>query len=153
MRGLAAALREAFKLPSPATAQDDLTEETLGVFLDAFYAEIRRDPMLAPIFAQRISEPDWLAHFATIRDIWSSVLFRTGRYKGNPFAKHLSLAGIRTGHFERWLGLVDQTAEEMFTAPIADDLSERAHRIGDSLKAGLFFRTEGQPLAPVKDRR
>lgn len=134
-------------------SQVGLTEETLRVFLDAFYAKIRRDPMLAPIFAQRISEPDWPAHLSTIRDFWSSVLFRTGRYKGNPFAKHLGLAEIGTGHFERWLGLFDATAAEMFEEAIARDLSERAHRIGDSLKAGLFFRTEGHPPTSVKDRR
>lgn len=134
-------------------AQDELTEETLGVFLDAFYAMIRRDPTLGPIFAQRIDDAEWPTHLATIRDFWSSVLFKTGRYKGNPFAKHLGLVGIETGHFERWLELFDETAEEMFVEPIAHQLSERAHRIGDSLKAGLFFRPGGQPLAPVKDPR
>ncbi len=123
--------------------QTVLTEDALGEFLDSFYAKVRRDPMLAPVFASRIAEAEWPAHLATIRDFWSSVLFKTGRYKGNPFAKHLGLAGIETGHFERWLGLFDTTAAEMFEATIADALSERAHRIGDSLKAGLFFEPEG----------
>ena len=39
----------------------------------------------------------------------------------------------------RWLALFDRTAKEMFAPGEAALLSERAHRIGDSLRSGLFF--------------
>ncbi|MGY2051413.1 group III truncated hemoglobin [Methylobacterium sp. JK268] len=117
-----------------------LDEASLARFLDAFYARVRRDPLIGPVFAAAIPDPDWPRHMETIRAFWSSVLFRTGRYKGNPFGKHLALGALTPEHFARWLGLFEETAAACFPSDIAVDLSARAHRIGDSLKAGLFFR-------------
>jgi hemoglobin len=128
--------------PPPRARFETLSEETLGYFLDAFYAKVRRDDVIGPVFAARIADEDWPRHLATIRDFWSSVLLKTGRYKGNPFGKHVAIEGIGMAHFERWLGLFGETASETFAPEIAAALSERAHRIGDSLKAGLFFRAD-----------
>jgi hemoglobin len=76
------------------------------------------------------------------------VLLKSGRYKGNPFGKHMAIGGLGLAHFERWLGLFSETASEAFVPEIAALLSERAHRIGDSLKAGLFFRPEALKPTP-----
>ena len=122
--------------------QAELTEAALAAFLDAFYARVRRDPLIGPVFAARIADEAWPRHLATIRDFWSSVLLKTGRYKGNPFGRHLGIEGIDPVHFARWLGLFEETAREVFEPEIAGAIVERAHRIGDSLKAGLFFRPE-----------
>ncbi|ACL57049.1 group III truncated hemoglobin [Methylobacterium nodulans] len=122
-----------------------LDEASLARFLDAFYARVRRDPLIGPVFATAIPDPDWPRHMATIQDFWSSVLLRTGRYKGNPFGKHQALGVLRPDHFARWLSLFEETAAELFAPEIAAALVERAHRIGDSLRAGLFFR----PGAPA----
>ncbi|GAA0266197.1 group III truncated hemoglobin [Methylorubrum aminovorans] len=138
-----------FRLESPLPAlpvrpmkQTELTEATLAAFLDAFYARVRRDSLIGPVFAERIPDEAWPRHLATIRDFWSSVLLKTGRYKGNPFGRHLGIEGIAPAHFARWLGLFEETAREVFEPAIAAEIVERAHRIGDSLKAGLFFRPE-----------
>ncbi|MFF8801046.1 MULTISPECIES: group III truncated hemoglobin [unclassified Methylobacterium] len=128
--------------------QAELTETTLAAFLDAFYARVRRDPLIGPVFAEKIPDEAWPRHLATIHDFWSSVLLKTGRYKGNPFARHLGIAGIDPAHFARWLGLFEQTAAEVFVPEIAREIVERAHRIGDSLKAGLFFRPEMRGVRP-----
>lgn len=119
-----------------------LDEASLAGFLDAFYARVRRDPLIGPVFAAAIPDADWPRHMATIQAFWSSVLLKTGRYKGNPFGRHQALGVLTPDHFERWLGLFAETAQARFAPAIADALIERAHRIGDSLKAGLFFRPE-----------
>ena len=128
--------------------QAELTETTLAAFLDAFYARVRRDPLIGPVFAEKIPDEAWPRHLATIHDFWSSVLLKTGRYKGNPFARHLGIAGIDPAHFARWLGLFEETAAQVFVPEIAREIVERAHRIGDSLKAGLFFRPEMRGVRP-----
>lgn len=128
--------------------QAELTETTLAAFLDAFYARVRRDPLIGPVFAEKIPDEAWPRHLATIHDFWSSVLLKTGRYKGNPFARHLGIAGIDPAHFARWLGLFEETATQVFVPEIAREIVERAHRIGDSLKAGLFFRPEMRGVRP-----
>ena len=128
--------------------QAELTEAALAVFLDAFYARVRRDPLIGPVFAAKIPDAAWPRHLATIRDFWSSVLLKTGRYKGNPFGRHLGIEGINPAHFTRWLGLFEETAAEVFVPEIAGEIVERAHRIGDSLKSGLFFRPEMRIVRP-----
>ncbi len=119
-----------------------LDEAKLAGFLDAFYTRVRQDPLIGPVFAAAIPDADWPRHMATIRDFWSSVLLKTGRYKGNPFGKHQALGALEPAHFARWLGLFEATATEHFAPETASALIARAHRIGDSLKAGLFFRPE-----------
>ncbi|MEA1834554.1 group III truncated hemoglobin [Methylobacterium durans] len=119
-----------------------LSEASLAAFLAAFYAKVRCDDLIGPVFARAIPDAAWPAHLAVIQDFWSSVLLRSGRYKGNPFGKHLALGTLEPAHFARWLGLFEETAAEAFEPGIAAALVERAHRIGDSLKAGLFFRPE-----------
>lgn len=119
---------------------DTLTEASLHAFLAAFYAKVRRDPLIGPVFARVIPDGDWPRHLAVIQDFWSSVLLKSGRYKGNPFGKHQGLEALTPAHFARWLALFAETARQMFPADVAMLLTERANRIGDSLQAGLFFR-------------
>ncbi|MHC2000062.1 group III truncated hemoglobin [Methylobacterium sp. CM6241] len=120
--------------------EDTLTEASLHAFLGAFYARVQRDPLIGPVFARVIANDDWPRHLAVIQDFWSSVLLKSGRYKGNPFGKHRGLGDLTPAHFARWLALFEQAANEEFPPDIATILIERAHRIGDSLQAGLFFR-------------
>jgi hemoglobin len=125
------------------TQVDILSDESLPPFLDAFYGKVRRDPDLGPVFAAAIPDDGWPAHLRRIEDFWSSVLFKTSRYKGNPFAVHVG-KGIRQEHFSRWLALFEETAQERFGSEDVATLSNRAHLIASSLKSGLFFR----PAAP-----
>lgn len=125
-----------------------LDEASLARFLDHFYARVRGDALVGPVFAAAIPDHCWVQHMSTIQAFWSSVLFKTGRYKGNPFSKHLALGQLQPPHFVRWLNLFEETARAHFSREVAAILIERAHRIGDSLTAGLFF----QPgLLPVAD--
>src|SRR4051812_5633003 len=40
-----------------------------------------------------------------MRNFWSSVMLTSGRYKGNPIAKHVRLEGMKPRLFELWLAL------------------------------------------------
>ena len=115
------------------------------MFLASFYAKVRRDAVIGPVFADAIPEADWPRHMTIIQDFWSSLLLKSGRYKGNPFGKHQAIGNLTPVHFARWLSLFDATASEVFVPDIAAMLIERAHRIGDSLRAGLFFRADAAP--------
>ncbi|GJD66626.1 group III truncated hemoglobin [Methylobacterium frigidaeris] len=123
-------------------ARTILDDSSLAPFLAAFYARVRSDPLIGPVFAAAIPDADWPQHMATIEAFWSSVLFKTGRYKGNPFGRHQALGVLRPEHFARWLDLFRETAAARFAPDDAALLRERAERIGASLKAGLFFRPE-----------
>ncbi|KAA2244123.1 group III truncated hemoglobin [Salinarimonas soli] len=106
----------------------------------AFYERARQDETLSPIFAG-IPDAAWPGHLARIHDFWTSVMHGSGRYKGNPFGAHLGI-GIEPRHFERWLALFEETAAEQLRFDAAAPLIVKAHRIADSLRAGLLYRPD-----------
>jgi hemoglobin len=120
--------------------QIELPEEQIGALLDLFYTKVRGDPELGPVFARVIAEEGWPAHIATIQDFWSTVMLKSGRYKGNPFQVHKEVEGISPELFGRWLALFDEACRDLLPPELAAAMHGRAVQIADSLKAGLFFR-------------
>jgi hemoglobin len=118
----------------------EFSEEQIGALLDLFYTKVRADPELGPIFGRAIADEEWPAHMATIRDFWSAVMLKSGRYRGNPLQVHKEVEGISPALFQRWLALFDETCREMLGPALAETMHGRAVQIADSLKAGLFFR-------------
>jgi hemoglobin len=114
-----------------------VTEAMIGQLVGAFYARIREDEVLGPIFNRAIAPDQWPAHEAKLCDFWSSVLLMTGRFKGSPMAAHARWPGIQDEHFERWLDLFARTAAETWPAPAAMLVGGRAEMIGQSLRQGM----------------
>jgi len=73
---------------------------------------------------------------------WSSVMLTTGRYKGNPVARHLIVPDIKPELFERWLALFDATCREQFDNATSEAFRIKAERIAESLKLALFYRPD-----------
>ena len=115
-----------------------VSEDGIRQLVDAFYAKVRIDPELAPIFARAIPG-DWQPHLTKMYAFWSSVMLTTGRYKGNPVAKHLAIPGIQPHLFERWLGLFNETCGELFDDPVRAEFHIKAVRIAESSKACLVL--------------
>lgn len=118
--------------------QNQITEPALADLVQRFYAKVRKDPELGPVFNGAVAK--WDEHFVTLTKFWSSVMLTSGAYKGNPMAVHTKLADvIKTPMFDRWLALWKETTEEVFILGHAAQLQERAERIAKSLKLGLAF--------------
>ncbi|MEA2835614.1 MAG: hemoglobin [Bradyrhizobium sp.] len=131
---------------SCTTERDVVTEDSICRLVDAFYAKIRLDPELGPIFARAIPG-DWQPHLNKMYAFWSSVMLTSGRYKGNPVAKHLAVEGITLKLFERWLALFDETCAELFDDRLRAEFNAKAARIAESLKLALFYRPD-RPWPP-----
>lgn len=116
-----------------------IDEAMIERLVRAFYARVRQDPMLAPIFAKAIPG-DWEPHLQTMMAFWSSIMLMSGRYKGQPVPKHQALTDVQEGHFDRWLTLFDQTAREICPPSVADLFQNRATQIAGSLKRAMFDR-------------
>ncbi|HET6608905.1 MAG TPA: group III truncated hemoglobin [Rhodopila sp.] len=120
---------------------EDLDEPRLSRLVGHFYAEVRADPLLGPLFNQAIA--DWPAHLQRLSAFWSSVMLTTGRYKGQPLPAHLRHQGeITPEMFERWLALWEDSAWQCLPPDAAAAVIAKAHRIADSLQMALF------PLVP-----
>jgi hemoglobin len=111
-----------------------IDEAMIESLVNAFYARVRRDPVLAPVFDARIK--DWEPHLKQMYAFWSSVALMTGRYHGTPMVKHTPLP-VDAAHFDRWLELFEQTAREVCPLTAAEHFVERARRIAASLELGI----------------
>lgn len=111
-------------------AQTGLDEHMLRDLVHRFYAKVRSDHLLAPIFNTRIS--NWPLHLERMVEFWSSVALMTGRYHGRPVPLHAALPVAATD-FERWLALFRETAQEVCPPAGAAHVIKRAERIAASL--------------------
>ena len=126
-------------------------EAMIHNLVHAFYAKIRQDPLIGPIFARVVGDK-WDDHLAKMCDFWSSVMLMSGRYKGNPMTAHMRLKTVQPRHFERWLEIFRQTAAENCPPEAAVAFVMRADNIAHSLQLGIFFRPGVQADA-VPSRR
>jgi hemoglobin len=115
-------------------AETGIDEAMIQQLVRGFYARVREDPMIGPVFAARI--PDWEPHLQRMCAFWSSVTLMTARYHGQPMQKHLPLP-VDARHFDRWLALFEATARELCPPKAADHFVERARRIAESLEWGI----------------
>ena len=112
-----------------------ITAEEIDAVVAAFYAAVRRHPMLAPVFAAHVE--DWPAHEAKIARFWRNAILLEGGYDGNPMAVHKAAGNVHPGMFDGWLALFDATLTHELPPETAAQWSALAHRIGRGLRYGL----------------
>jgi hemoglobin len=111
-----------------------ITEALIEQLVRSFYGRVQNDALLGPIFAARVT--DWDAHIEKLCAFWSSVALMTGHYHGRPMQAHFNLP-VDSSHFDRWLELFEQTANELCPPVAAAHFIERARRIADSFEMGI----------------
>lgn len=116
-----------------------VTETMICDLVHAFYAAVRADLVLGPIFDREIGD-GWDAHLAKLCDFWSSVLLMTGRFKGSPMAAHAALPYVTPAHFVAWLALFAQTAERLCPPDAAALFVAKSQMIAQSLQLGIAAR-------------
>ena len=115
-----------------------MTEQQLATLVDRFYAKVRADKVLGPVFNGAVD--DWPEHLEKLSAFWSSVMLTTGRYKGNPRAVHMKQrSSIEPPMFGRGLELWRETAREILDERGAAAVIAKAERIAESLQLGMFF--------------
>jgi hemoglobin len=103
---------------SPAAELPDITDRAdLVRLVDGFYARVRSDAKLGPVFDD-VAQVDWAKHLPKLYDFWDTVLFRANTFRGNLVGAHARLipeAGMKQELFDHWLALFRQTVEENFS--------------------------------------
>jgi hemoglobin len=126
-----------------------ITEDMIATLVAAFYARVRADSVLAPIFEAKVR--DWDFHLAKLCDFWSSVVLGSGRYHGQPMLAHITLA-IGTEHFDRWVRLFEDTVVGLCPPAAAARFIDKARRIADSFELGMGV-ARGEIRTPTRSRR
>lgn len=116
------------------TSPELCTEEEIAELVHSFYANVRTDPRLGPVFERHIA--DWNLHLPKMVDFWSSLLRGTVRFQGSPMPKHVALPGLSYELFQQWLALFEETTRHLSNQAMAERANEMAERIAESLWYG-----------------
>ncbi len=131
---------EKIALKQAETGTDEAMIERL---VRTFYAKIQTDPVLGPIFNEKIT--DWEPHLNRMCEFWSSATLKSGKYNGNPLPKHTDLA-IDSRFFDYWLDLFAKTAAEICPPKAAAVFKEKSRLIASSLELGVAIKNGTLPI-------
>ncbi|MEK6480974.1 group III truncated hemoglobin [Catalinimonas sp. 4WD22] len=101
----------------------------IKLLVDSFYAKVRDDMLLAPIFNERIGDR-WPEHLEKMYKFWQTVLLAEHTYYGSPFVPHARLE-VDKSHFKQWLTLFNKTVDEHFKGEKADEAKWRASKMAE----------------------
>ena len=133
-----------------AASRFPITDRQIDDLVRAFYARVRKDGELGPVFLRAVgtSEAAWRAHEARIASFWRNALGMDRSFSGNPMMAHLRNGDVVPEQFPVWLSLFRETADDILPEQAARGISDLAERIGRSLAMGLKqFRTPEDPPA------
>ncbi|MBB6612965.1 group III truncated hemoglobin [Pontibacter sp. Tf4] len=118
--------------------RDIENEEDIKLLVDTFYDHVNKDELLGPVFND-FAKIDWDHHLPLMYRFWSTVLFGSMSYKGQPFPKHMRLP-INREHFGRWIELFLKTVDELFEGMMAEEIKQKATSIAQvfQMRLGLI---------------
>lgn len=121
------------------------TLDDIKLLVNSFYTKVQEDEMLSGIFNNAIQNR-WPHHLEKMYRFWQTVLLNEYAYKGTPFAPHAKLP-IKIEHFARWVSLFNQTVNEHFVGPKAEEAKWRAQKMADMFENRLF---KGNPQNTIQ---
>ena len=101
---------------------DIATRDDCERLVRAFYPRAMADPVIGYLFTD-VAKLDLEAHVPVVTDFWETVLLGGTAYRGGTFRPHAALhqrAGLRAGHFAKWVQLWTATVDELFAGPTAE---------------------------------
>jgi hemoglobin len=117
----------------------DITSEAdVRRLVDEFYAAIRADALLNPIFSD-VAKVDWAAHLPKMYAFWNGLILGKPGYAGAPFPPHTVLP-VGREHFARWVALFHETVDANFAGPAAKRARDAASSIAHTfaMRMGLI---------------
>ena len=118
---------------TPHTQGRAITEQEIERLVHTFYARVRLDPLLGPIFESQVH--DWDAHLQTLVQFWCWQVLKKPGYAGSPMAQHARLPNLSWAHFEGWLKLFRQTLVDLELPALHSVLDEMAQHMAQRLWA------------------
>jgi hemoglobin len=119
------------------TKQQILSINEIKLLVDSFYAKVRVDALLSPVFNERIGG-NWPQHMEKMYKFWQTVLLKEHTYYGSPFTPHAMLQVDHT-HFEKWMDLFVGTIDELFIGEKAQEAKFRAEKMAEMFEYKIKY--------------
>lgn len=101
--------------------------DDVKTLVNTFYGRVQKDELIGPIFNSKL-EVHWPEHLEKMYTFWQTILLEEYTYRGRPFPPHAQLP-IEAEHFERWLQIFDQTVNDLFDGPVAEEAKSRGRKM------------------------
>lgn len=113
----------------------------IRLLVETFYAKIRVDDVLGPIFNAIIT--DWESHYELLTDFWETQLFLKRKYHGNPVTVHQEVDdkmgnSVTSEHFGLWLNVWFATIDDLFEGETAWIAKNRAQKMSTMLFMKIY---------------
>ena len=120
---------------------EQICDEGIDLLMDIFYAKIRADKNgVGDIFNNKIGTSDekWEVHKKKIGEFWRGMLLGTGSFQGNPMKAHMELPRFPKEYFDIWLGLFEESLNQVFDPEPANAVLQRARAISMGFQSVLY---------------
>lgn len=119
---------------------DIIDQDDVKLLVDSFYEKVVKDKVIGYFFTE-VMIITWDNHIPRMYAFWETVLLQKGTYRGHPPLKHVELnrlEPLKQEHFTVWRNLWEETVDELFLGPVADDAKRRA----EMMEKLLLFKIE-----------
>lgn len=125
------------------------TRADINFLVISFYAKIREDEVLGPIFNQHIATEKWPEHLEKLTDFWETNLFGIPKFKGSPTQKHMQVDKnlnhtIEPFHFGRWMQFWFETIDQHFEGEMADKAKNAARKMATGQFLAIWHQRNPQ---------
>ncbi|MDM1294970.1 MULTISPECIES: group III truncated hemoglobin [Sphingobacterium] len=118
---------------------DITTISDIRLLVDSFYAKVKNDPTIGPVFNDRII--NWDTHLQKMYRFWQTILLGEHTYGDSPFPVHAQMP-IDATHFNRWIFLWHETVDEYFEGVVADEAKWRGDKMATVFLSKItYYRT------------
>jgi hemoglobin len=104
-----------------------------------FYEKLLADNTINHFFTT-VTHLNLEVHLPVLAEFWEMILFQTGNYRNNPMAVHLHLhekSRMEKHHFDTWLKYFNESINEFFEGPVAENAKQRALSIATVMKVKI----------------
>jgi hemoglobin len=113
--------------------------EQIEKMVHQFYGRVRTEPILGPIFEERIGH--WPDHLDRMVAFWRAVLRSESTFsmseRGAPPILHRQIEELELAHFDIWLALFAEVVDGIFEPDEATEVKAAARRIAVALSRHL----------------
>ncbi|MCF6245689.1 MAG: group III truncated hemoglobin [Sulfurovum sp.] len=126
--------------------QTKITLENIELLVSRFYEKAMFDKEIGHFFILELGDDltneDWIEHISRLVDFWGTIFLEKTLYKSNPYGPHFTIIGLEEEHFQQWMKLFNETADEIYVSEIANKFKEEGlhyskdfmHRINEDRK-------------------
>lgn len=126
---------------------DIQTLDDIKLMVDTFYAKVRLNELLGPIFSGVIKD-HWDDHLDKMYRFWQTVLLDEHTYYGGPFPPHAKLP-VAKAHFDTWLHLFHQTLDDLFEGEKANEAKWRSVKMAEIFLAKITYYQQNSNAHPL----